>query len=27
MKFQITIALLFTIGATVWITYLTQGMT
>jgi len=27
MKFQIIIALLFTIGATVWIAYLTQGMT
>jgi len=27
MKFEITIALLFTIGATVWIAYLTQGMT
>jgi len=27
MKFEIIIALLFTIGATVWIAYLTQGMT
>jgi len=26
MKFEIIIALLFTIGATVWIAYLTQGM-
>jgi len=27
MKFEIIIALLFTIGASVWIAYLTQGMT
>jgi len=26
MKFEIIIALLFTIGASVWIAYLTQGM-
>jgi hypothetical protein len=27
MKFEITIAVLLTIGASVWIAYLTQGMT
>jgi len=27
MKFEIIIAMLLTIGATVWIAYLTQGMT
>jgi len=27
MKFEITIAVLLTIGASVWVAYLTQGMT